>query len=155
MAVRSVFVWFTVVVVCGVGFFLFFRSGFLGRLNSDFDLAGIDANHDGVRDDVEALITERYSDEKVRLGARHLHQGIQAAILDPVGHDENMILCAARCLRHVTKAGAVGKEIESHTANTRARIRAYMKAEARDGGKIIGCPLDFEESCLYESHTKP
>jgi hypothetical protein len=121
----------------------------------DSDLAGVDANHDGVRDDVEALINENYSDENIRIAARHLHQGIQAAILDPAGHDTNMILCSAVCLVYRLNGQPYsGSQIEAWTANTRARIKQYLKAEARDNGKIIGCHLDDEEACRYETPIK-
>ena len=125
-----------------------------GIFRGDTDLAGVDANQDGVRDDVETFINEHYADERVRMAARHLHQGIQAAILDPAGHDTNMILCASGCLADLTGKRDVGAEIEAATANTRARIRQYVKAEARDSGKIIGCPLDFKEACAYAGSKK-
>ncbi len=116
-------------------------------------LAGVDSNHDGVRDDVEEFIEKQYSDERIRIVARELHRGIQDSILHPDSWDQKKGLFPVDCLSYIApeKESQIVHEIEVKTANTRERIRAYWKANARDSGTILPKARSKEEACGFDS----
>lgn len=118
--------------------------------SSTESLAGVDSNHDGVRDDVEKFIVDHYPDEKVRIVARELHKGTQEVMLDSKS-DGKRALFAIDCLFDVAPdiAGKVVDEIEAETANTLPRIVAYWKANQRFSGSILPRAKSKEEACGF------
>ena len=124
---------------------------FLRRRGPSESLAGIDANHDGVRDDVEKIIEEKYRDGKVKIVARELYRGMQEAMLNPAS-DAKRQLFALDCLYYVAPeiAGRVSDEIEAITLNTRARIEASWRGDAAHSGTILPKARSKKEACGFD-----
>ena len=122
------------IVIALVGAFILYLNG-----SKAGSLTGVDHNQNGVRDDVEKLIDEKYHDERIKIIAREMHKGILDAIRDPQHWDSTRTLYAQQCLDALfpNESGKIGREIEAATANTKERIRAYWKANAKDNGKIL------------------
>jgi hypothetical protein len=118
--------------------------------NKAESLEGVDSDRDGIRDDVQAFIEKSYSDPKVRIVAGELHKSIQLMILKPET-DYKRIIFAQQCLHFLypDTSGKIGREIEAQTANTRARIKAYWKANARLSGSVISGAATNEEACSF------
>lgn len=126
---------------------------FLLRKCSDpKSVAGIDANHDGVRDDLEKLIDENWgSDPKVKSAARQLAKSLQESIVHPDTADERGLF-AVDCLFYIVpeKAGEIIDRLQAAAANTYPRVRALVKESARFSGKILIRAKNREEACGFD-----
>jgi hypothetical protein len=124
----------------------FFRGGI-----SNKSLAGIDADNNGFRDDVEKFIDTQYPDEKIRIAARQFHKGIQNAILDPENWDPSEFFKASDCLHYLDPehASEISGKLEAETANKSDRIRAYWKANATLSGTIVPGIKPRKEACSF------
>lgn len=116
------------------------------------DLLGPDVNNDGVRDDVGEFIDRTYSDEKIRIIARELHRGMQDQLANPKTWDEKRALFPVNCIYYVAPALAerVVDEIQARTIDSRARLRAFWKANARDSGSILPKARSRSEACSFD-----
>ena len=110
------------------------------------DLAGPDLNRNGVRDDVDSYINKRYLSAPQRAAALQVARNIQKQLLvsktdKPALRLVSLALSrAVHCLFSKFEGDAqfntnvVAQEIESMTANTKARLLAYLAfSKAADG----------------------
>jgi gamma-glutamyl phosphate reductase len=84
-----------------LGIFLILGVFLLMPYNPSFPgpVSGIDRNHDGVRDDLEKLIEEKYGqDRKLRSIARELAKSYQMEIEHPDEYDSAHPLAIVTCL---------------------------------------------------------
>lgn len=108
-------------------------------------LAGIDADRDGVRDDIQRYIALTYPDsEKTRAVLTQLTKTQQAFLLDAnnkemsIRHDRDRD-DALDCLSYIYGIGtdtayALSSELRAQMLNTTARSRAYVIADAQLSG---------------------
>ncbi|HEX9503694.1 MAG TPA: hypothetical protein VF974_05230 [Patescibacteria group bacterium] len=97
------------------------------------DLAGTNANHNGVRDDVEDYILKTYTNKNVQLALFQEARAIQSALIhsaDPSVYnmDVKNSIKAVDCLYYVNKKNAykMTREIEVRMINTPQRLRAWL-----------------------------
>lgn len=116
-------------------------------------IAGIDANHDGIRDDVEKIIDEKYSyDPKVRSAARYYAKTLQDSITHPDTTDGISDLYAVDCLHYIApeRAHEIVAVLQAAAANTYPRVRALFKESARFNGTILHGAKSREEACAFD-----
>ena len=127
-------------------------SGDLPTLDRTDTIGGIDANANGVRDDIEAIITKKYTQLDQRAAAMQKAKALQAILLvDP--NDKSAVKAASlrssksgSCLFKKFNplsdplnplAAIVSREIESLTTNTKKRLKAYLAyGQALDGSVL-------------------
>jgi len=125
---------------------------YLYRQNAKEFIPGTDANGDGIRDDVEKLIEQKYSyDPKVRIAVRELAKSIQTSIVNPNHPNGQQDLFIVNCLHYIVgdKALDIITELESITANTSARARNLYKDSARVSGTMLRGARSKEQACAY------
>jgi hypothetical protein len=115
------------------------RDGKLPTLDRSPSVAGPDANGNGVRDDIDTYIQQRFADPAQRAAAVQIAKAMQGALLADITNAE----ASATASRHISNAvhclysrfpdteganapAAVGNEIEAITANTKPRLLAYL-----------------------------
>jgi hypothetical protein len=117
-------------------------------------LKGIDANNNGIRDDIDRLIALRYAQtpamkKAAEQEARALQKNIEATTKVQARIAGNEIRRAARCsyksVPSTTDAEiklllTMSKEIEALTANTKERYIAYWNGEKLAGGMVFRQP---------------
>jgi hypothetical protein len=117
-------------------------------------LKGIDADHNGIRDDIDRLIAQKYSatpamKKAAQQEARTLQRGMETITRREAlaTGDESMRAgaCTFKTLPHATEQDAkfreqLSKELEALTANTKERFTAYWKAEELKGGTVFSQP---------------
>ena len=117
-------------------------------------LKGIDADNNGIRDDIDRLIAQKYSatpamKKAAEQKARALQKNMEAATRKEalIAGDEIRRAgeCTYKTLPHATEQDAkfreqMSKEIEALTANTKERFTAYWKAESLKGGAVFSQP---------------
>ena len=129
-------------------------DGFIPRLDRTRTLAGIDANDDGIRDDVERYIRAHYP--PLEAPARQFARALQSSLLvdlrdaDALGEVAVQISRAVDCLdrsglkiQNKPDDPDVLDELQAITANTRHRMRAYIKFNAALDG-TLSFPLPLE-----------
>ena len=107
-------------------------------------IAGVDANHNGVRDDVEKYIAKTYADpakKDTRAALMQYAKTLQAAVVDAstpstataavAGQHLQELATAFQCLgaRNSQDFAVVTSELRLIALNTDARRQAYLKAE--------------------------
>lgn len=113
-------------------------------------LKGVDANNNGIRDDIDRLIALKYSgapalkkaaEQTARAFQRDLEVTTKQQSL--IAGDELMraSACVYKTLPHsnpqeIKFRQQLSKEIESLTANTKERFTAYWRAEELGGGAV-------------------
>lgn len=115
------------------------EQGKLPRLNRDQSLLGPDENENGIRDDIDAILAKRYTDERELRAAKQMARAMQAVFtvnLDniiAVKEANRQISRANTCIYSVfdpdsedRSAFGVGSDLQSLTYNTRDRLRHYM-----------------------------
>ena len=134
------------------------ESDAIPKLDRGPSLEGADANGNGVRDDVDHFIERNYPSRPQQTAARQLAANLQETLT--VDKQDRVALRAVsiagiravHCvyLRFVgsndgKRAGAVVYELEAITANTRARLKAYLAYnKAMDG---TASSLPEEDTC--------
>lgn len=117
-------------------------------------LAGSDADGNGIRDDIDRLIASQFSARPdIRAAAeqkaRALRQMLLATTREEALAAGRQIARASSCVYRILpfdQPGAVpvrdamSREIESLTANTRARLRQYLAANRLAGGGYFSQP---------------
>ena len=116
-------------------------------------LAGIDSDHDGVRDDVQRYIATTYPNSaKTRAALTQIAKVMQAALLDATDKEKSILHAeesdrSITCLVYV--AGSVSTERQLRLAlmpvalNTDARNKAYFMYDDQLGGQVFsGTPYD-------------
>ena len=129
------------------------ESGAIPKLERGPTLEGIDANGNGIRDDIDAYIERNYSTEPQRRAARQLAANLQKTLL--VNKADRAALNqvemeggrAVHCifLRFGGANGskhpaAVSQELESVTANTKDRLKAYLAYSKAMDGTVMSLP---------------
>lgn len=109
-------------------------------------LKGIDADHNGIRDDIDALIAQKYSDTpQMKRVADNYARAIQAfmeattkvgayAAAQTMNH---AIACITKVLSgdaNYVKSNQLFKDIEALTANTHERYKKYWNSNSMAGG---------------------
>jgi hypothetical protein len=138
----------TIVAVVGLALLTLY----LYRQNAQQFIPGVDANGDGIRDDVERLIEQKYSyDPKIRIAVRELAKSVQTSIVDPNHPNGQQDLFVVDCLHYVAgdKSTEILTEIEFLTANTSARARNLYKESARFSGTMLRGARSKAEACAY------
>jgi hypothetical protein len=122
-------------------------SGAIPKLDRSDSIAGIDANSDGIRDDVEAYIASNYAGDAQRAAARQFAKVMQDAMLVDKTNLSAVKAIAVRSSRAVNciyahfdgTAGSkqpsqVVGEIRAVSTNTKPRLLAYLAySKALDG----------------------
>ena len=117
-------------------------------------IKGIDSNHNGVRDDIEAYISNTYIQEELRSAVLQAAKAMQEALLvdktDPIAVEEiaNKNIYAMKCLYskfaelNSQKEPALACiEIEAMTTNTVLRLNEYLKLNKALNGKSWSWPV--------------
>lgn len=114
-------------------------------------LKGIDADGNGIRDDIDRLIAKSYSATSIikkmaEQRARALQLSMEATTPEQAQIAGDAIFHAGDCayvlLPHATKEQKkfreqMSTEIEALTANTKERLKAYWHAEALSSGMVF------------------
>lgn len=120
-------------------------------------IAGLDADNNGVRDDIDAYINTRYSDVSQRAAALQTARAIQQDLLVDKTDKPAVKLAALAETRAVhclfskfhgpgpLQPSAVSSAIESMTANTKERLSAYLAFSKALNGTTAQLPT--EDTC--------
>ncbi len=135
--------------------------------NGKLTLVGVDADADGVRDDIQRYIALTYPNSaKARAALTQDAKVMQASLLDAndkaksVQHGEETSK-AGECLWYILgsvdaayKAGSLLREV---VLNTDERNRAYFTYDDQLGGEVFsGTPYDQRAStCTFDASTLP
>lgn len=129
------------------------ESGAIPKLERGPTLEGVDANGNGIRDDIDAFIERSYATEPQRQAARQLAANLQKTLV--VDKQDRAALMrieseggrAVRCVatRFTGEDGsrhgaAVGQELEAVTTNTKARLLAYLAYNKAMDGSVLSAP---------------
>ncbi len=133
--------WF-VVIVAALAWIMEGRKAEAGapaNLDRGPSVAGIDANTNGVRDDLDAYLAEQYTSVPQRNAALQFARALQAAMLvDPADLNAprkvgQQVSRAVTCVYakftgadDTKQAAAVIEELRSLSTNTKPRLRAYL-----------------------------
>ena len=157
----------TVYILLGIILGLLVVNGLYRRFTSEptateEEILGEDANHDGVRDDVEKYIESMPAvSENVKKAMKQSARALQTA-QRAVGRRDSA--AAAReisrgvsCLEKMSPADSddfvgLGRLIEAKMVNTPARSRRYIKFNASLSGMLLGAPR--HSSCDFEKQRK-
>ena len=128
-------------------------SGQLPVLDRSDSIAGLDANANGVRDDIEQYIDSKPNTQPQKNSLKALHRALSKAMtidtkdknaLRDVTNSINISTgCIWKTYRTGTVASPLGNEIEKLTVNTRRRYEAYMKYNSAMNGAVISEPKDL------------
>jgi hypothetical protein len=112
-------------------------------------LKGIDANNNGIRDDIDRLIAKKYSltpamKKSAEQEARALQKSLEAKNKTEVRFTGDEIMRAGDCSFKIFQTDAefrlmqqMSTEMEALTANTPERFKAYMEAEKLANGMVF------------------
>ncbi|RZI43935.1 hypothetical protein EGT07_00425 [Herbaspirillum sp. HC18] len=117
-------------------------------------LKGIDADNNGIRDDIDRLIAKKYAatpamKKAAQQEARALQKNMEATTRKEALAAGDEIMRAGACVDkvfpHATSQDEkfwlqMSKEIEALTANTKERFTAYWKAESLKSGAVFSQP---------------
>jgi hypothetical protein len=117
-----------------------------GTVSRDFtdSVGGIDANANGVRDDIEDFIVKTYTDSKQRATAMQIAASYQYSLLNSATK-QAAIAAAARVYRSLDCAIQVfgggdfvkkADDILAMTLNTKIRAKAYVSARVNAAGTV-------------------
>jgi hypothetical protein len=121
-------------------------AGAIPKLDRGSDLAGPDANGNGIRDDIDAFIAEQSYTSSQRSAVEQLARALQRAtaggaattgearaIMQQVQNGADCVLSRF----NTATAAAVGRTYEKYTANTEARVRAYLNFDSLLDGTVL------------------
>jgi len=128
-------------------------SGAIPVLDREPTLAGIDANGNGVRDDIERYIDGKYPDAAQRKAAIQTAHALQTKLLvnldDSTALDEAATLGvrAVNCrsivfpgIDGIAHSWRMSSDIEAMTANTKTRLMAYLAYNKARSGTVSTLP---------------
>ena len=136
-------------------------------VNGKLTLVGVDADADGVRDDIQRYIALTYPNSaKTRAALTQYAKVIQAALLDAndkvksVQHGEEVSKsseCLWYTLGSVDAAHKAGSLLREVALNTDERNRAYFAYDDKLGGEVFeGTPYDQRAStCTFDVSVLP
>lgn len=128
------------------------NEGKLPKLDRSDSVAGPDSDGNGVRDDIDAYLRQRFPDAPQRAAATQAAKALQSAVLT-AGNDpeasrnvSKKLSDSMHCLflrfdglEAPNSPGAVANELEAITSNTKARLLAYLAYnKSRDGTTSTG-----------------
>jgi hypothetical protein len=125
------------------------QSGALPALNRDATVVGIDADGNGVRDDIDTYIAALPDSAIQKLALSQMSAAIGKAITTDTTNQSAMlaaskqIAAAAACLYaryDTTTAGKKSADMEKLTINTKTRFQAYDKFNAALSGTTFVLP---------------
>lgn len=123
-------------------------------------LKGVDANANGIRDDIDALISEKYADTaRMKITAEDYAIAVQAFMEAKTKQEAYDAARASGhvidCIVHVViagndsasynKRGQLIDEIVAYTANTRERFEKYWQASKMLSGSTL--PINTSPEC--------
>jgi hypothetical protein len=124
-------------------------SGELPVLDRTDSLAGIDANANGVRDDIERYIEKKYTEPAQRKAAMQTARGFQQMLLVNTSDAVALDAASERGSRALTCRSAVfpgvegipawtrmSSDLEAMTANTKQRLLAYLAYNKARSGTV-------------------
>lgn len=124
---------------CGRGSAAQEAAGKPPTLDRSDSLKGVDGNANGVRDDIEAIITAQYPKSGQRAAAMQFARSYQAILSVPVGDrvaakkvkllGSRALVCLYSKFDSTTRdsnPSVVGEQIEAMTFNTKLRMKSYM-----------------------------
>jgi hypothetical protein len=117
-------------------------------------LKGVDADGNGIRDDIDRLIAKKYATNETmkkatEMQARALQKAMEATTPREARAAGNALMQAGSCVYkafpHATSEQVklrekMSIEIEALTANTRERFQAYWNGEKLAGGMVFNFP---------------
>lgn len=117
-------------------------------------LRGVDANRNGIRDDIDRLIAQKYArtpeiqraaEQKARALQRNMEATTREEALRAGDAVERAAECAYQTLPRATREQVqfredMSKDIEALTANTEERFRAYWAANRLMSGAVFRQP---------------
>lgn len=122
-------------------------NGELPVLEREPTLGGIDANSNGVRDDIERHIEKKYTEPAQRKAAMQTARAYQRMLLldksDPVAV-EAVVVASARAVDCVfdtfpgTGGSELSRELEAMSTNTKDRLKAYIAFNKAASGSVSG-----------------
>lgn len=128
-------------------------AGKLPTLDRSDSLKGADANANGVRDDIEAILTAKYQTPGQRAAAMQFARSYQAILDVPVGDRvaaKQVKLLGSRALVCLysnfdsatsdSNPSVVGSRIEAMTFDTKLRMKAYMQFMDALNGSVWSLP---------------
>ena len=130
-------------------------DAFNGTLDRTETISGIDANNNGIRDDIEAFIVQRYAEPKERAAMMQFARSVQASLLvDKFDQsalqalslkDSYAVNCVFNVLNPERNADnglpeIAAREIVSLTTNTKARSKAYLMYSYALSGFVLTFP---------------
>ncbi|RYF49203.1 MAG: hypothetical protein EOO27_34060 [Comamonadaceae bacterium] len=126
------------------------RSGAYPALDRSADIAGPDANGNGVRDDIEAWINSQQLSDAQKKALMQRGRALQKTLLVSLA-DQAALQVTGEGLMASSKCGgesfpkrtdfySLGNKIEAMTANTRQRAERYMKYNAARSGSSTTYP---------------
>jgi hypothetical protein len=120
-------------------------------------LKGVDADNNGIRDDIDRLIAKKYSatpalKKAVEQGARALQKSMESTSRQQALIAGDEIMRAGDCqAKVVLRKGdtsseklylQIGNDLTALTGNTKERFTAYWKAESLKGGGVLEQPKE-------------
>ena len=119
-------------------------------------LKGVDANNNGIRDDIDRLIALKYSGtpalkKAAEQKARALQKFMEASTKQQVLFAGDEIRRASRCVYKILPENtssveklrdSLSKEVEALTANTKERFTKYWDSSALAGGSVFEQPAE-------------
>jgi hypothetical protein len=128
-------------------------SGAIPKLERGPTIEGVDANGNGVRDDIDQFIDRSYASEPQRKAARQLAKNLQKSMLVDKqdltavrklsvegSRATNCIFLRFDAANGSKDPAAVGHELEAITANTKPRLLAYLAFSKAMDGAVISLP---------------
>ena len=127
------------------------KSGQLPALDRTTSLLGIDANNNGVRDDIEAYINNLgFNPAQVRAAmqkAKILQQTLTVNTKDPAAVQRlgEKSMASTKCLGDTFRAvgqssSELSQMLESYTMNTKARVMQYLSYNSASSGSVTRYP---------------
>ncbi|MGE0349361.1 hypothetical protein [Hydrogenophaga sp.] len=130
-------------------------AGELPKLERESTLGGIDANANGVRDDIEAHIERKYTEPAQRAAAMQTARDYQQMLLvdksDAVAV-QTLIDAGARAsncsfevfggLDGFQRSYQMSRELEAMTTNTKDRLKAYLDFNRAASGSVSSSPKE-------------
>jgi len=118
-------------------------------------LTGIDDNANGIRDDIDQLIEQKFSytpeiKRAAEQEARALQQFMEATTKEAALNAAEQMARATRCtfkilsdpIRDYEKRQALSKEMEAWTVNTKERLTKYLESSQLIGGAYFMQPVE-------------
>jgi|GEM_PF-627724 len=133
------------------------KDGVLLKLDRTDTLAGIDADNNGIRDDIDEYIRQTFKDEAQRKAVEQLAKASQAKLLVDLTDEDainaarlastrainclgDRLITGERGKRNYDAFDKVSKKIIAMTSNTKARATQQLKFSEALSGSVWGLP---------------